>query len=183
MSLLPQQILPPTMPFGRVDEDGLVIIDQNWWLFLLAMSQQLLKNGVQSDQVGLFRAASAFIDIGASKTVMITWEANSGAQAFLVSAGANSYGNEGSARALWLITGDAANNNWTAVAINGPTSTAGSGGGPSIAISAITLTASSTATFVVTNSSGAQNSGLAVSIIGASFAQTGGNSSASISIA
>ncbi len=182
MSLLPQQILPPTMPLGRVDEDGLVIIDQNWWLFLLAMSQQLLKNGVQSDQFGLFRAASAFIDIGASKTVTITWAPNTGAQSFLISAGANAYGNEGSARALWLISGDANNDNWTATAINGPASTAGSGGGPSIAIGAIAL-GPSTATFVVTNSSVAQNSGLAVSMVGASFTQTGGNSAASISIA
>ncbi len=183
MSLLPQQILPPTMPFGRVDEDGLVIIDQNWWLFLLAMSQQLLSNGVQSDQFGLFRAANAVVDIGGSKTVTITWKPDTGAQAFLVIAGANAYGNQGDAQALWLISGDAAHDNWTATAVSGPTSTAGSGGGPNITIGAITLTASSTATFAVTNTSGDQNSGLSVAIIGTSFNQTGGNSAASISIA
>ncbi len=33
MSLLPQQMLPPTQPLCRPDPAGLLIIDKNWWLF------------------------------------------------------------------------------------------------------------------------------------------------------
>lgn len=43
MSLLPNTILPPSMPFGRFDaEKGLVIIEQNWWLFLYNLSLNVL---------------------------------------------------------------------------------------------------------------------------------------------
>jgi hypothetical protein len=33
VSLLPQQMLPPTQPLCRQDPAGLFIIDKNWWLF------------------------------------------------------------------------------------------------------------------------------------------------------
>lgn len=65
MSLLPQTILPPAMPIGRVMENGeikdntTVLIDQNWWLFLYNLSQQVLGGGTSS---GL--PASALIELG-----------------------------------------------------------------------------------------------------------------------
>lgn len=64
MSLLPQTILPPAAPFGRViDKDGkiedvTVRIEQNWWLFLYNMSQNVLGGGTAS---GL--PASALIEL------------------------------------------------------------------------------------------------------------------------
>lgn len=42
MSLLPGQILPFGTPFGRVDGNGNVTIDKNWWLFLYNLSQNTL---------------------------------------------------------------------------------------------------------------------------------------------
>lgn len=38
MSLLPGQILRQEIPFGTVDEEGRVIIEKNWWLFLYNMA-------------------------------------------------------------------------------------------------------------------------------------------------
>lgn len=35
MSLLPKQIPPAATPWGKVNKDGTVMIDPNWWLFLL----------------------------------------------------------------------------------------------------------------------------------------------------
>lgn len=34
MSLLPGQILPESVPFGRVDRSGALFVDHNWYLFL-----------------------------------------------------------------------------------------------------------------------------------------------------
>lgn len=34
MSLLPQQIIPQTVPIGRVNEHGDVLLDKDWWLLL-----------------------------------------------------------------------------------------------------------------------------------------------------
>lgn len=66
MSLLPQTILPPAAPFGRVikddgqiDETVTVRIETNWWLFLFNLSQQVLGGGSSS---GL--PASALIELG-----------------------------------------------------------------------------------------------------------------------
>jgi hypothetical protein len=41
-TILPQQILEPTTPFGRVNENGEVIIDQTWFLFLYNLGRQSL---------------------------------------------------------------------------------------------------------------------------------------------
>lgn len=45
MSLLPGQILPPTEPLGRVNADGIVTIDKNWWLLLYNLCLQILGTG------------------------------------------------------------------------------------------------------------------------------------------
>lgn len=45
MSLLPEQILPQTVPIGTIDKDGNVIADKNWWLFWYNLGQQVLANG------------------------------------------------------------------------------------------------------------------------------------------
>lgn len=45
MSLLPGQILPPSEPIGRVNEDGTVTIDKNWWLLLFNLCLQSLGTG------------------------------------------------------------------------------------------------------------------------------------------
>lgn len=42
MSLLPGQILPPSVPFGRVNERGELIIEKNWWLLLYNLCAQAL---------------------------------------------------------------------------------------------------------------------------------------------
>ena len=42
MSLLPGQILPESVPFGRVDKRGQLLVDHNWYLFLYNLSLQVL---------------------------------------------------------------------------------------------------------------------------------------------
>lgn len=42
MSLLPNRILPATEPIGRVDENGDVVIEKNWWLLLYNLAAQIL---------------------------------------------------------------------------------------------------------------------------------------------
>ncbi len=42
MSLLPQQILPQNAVLGKVDADGNVVIDKNWWLFLYNLATNSL---------------------------------------------------------------------------------------------------------------------------------------------
>jgi hypothetical protein len=54
MSLLPQQILPETVPFGRADQNGTVTIDHNWWLLFYNVCLQVLgnsSNGLPSSAV------------------------------------------------------------------------------------------------------------------------------------
>lgn len=45
MSLLPQTILPEVDPIGRVEPDGKVIIEHNWWLLLYNICQNVLGIG------------------------------------------------------------------------------------------------------------------------------------------
>jgi len=45
MSLLPGQILPPSTSLGKVNEDGTVTIEHNWWLLLYNLCLQVLGNG------------------------------------------------------------------------------------------------------------------------------------------
>lgn len=45
MSLLPGQILPQSAILGRVNEDGTVTIEQNWWLLLYNLTLQTLGTG------------------------------------------------------------------------------------------------------------------------------------------
>lgn len=42
MSLLPGQILPPSVPFGRVNDRGELIIEKNWWLLLYNLCNNAL---------------------------------------------------------------------------------------------------------------------------------------------
>lgn len=42
MSLLPGRILPQSEPLGTVNEDGTVIIEQNWWLLFYNLCAQVL---------------------------------------------------------------------------------------------------------------------------------------------
>lgn len=42
MSLLPGQILPQSEPIGRLNTDGTVTIDKNWWLLIYNLTQQVL---------------------------------------------------------------------------------------------------------------------------------------------
>ena len=42
MSLLPNQILPPSESLGRVNPDGTVTIDKNWWLLLYNVCNRTL---------------------------------------------------------------------------------------------------------------------------------------------
>jgi hypothetical protein len=45
VSLLPGQILPPSTPLGRVNPDGTVTVEQNWWLLLYNLCAQTLGTG------------------------------------------------------------------------------------------------------------------------------------------
>ena len=65
MSLLPNQILPQTVPLGRVEAKGdgseIIVIDKDWWLFLYNISEQVLANGsgatiVEISNSALFKA-------------------------------------------------------------------------------------------------------------------------------
>lgn len=58
MSLLPGQILPPSTPLGRLNEDGTLLIDTNWWLLLYNLCNQVL-----GSQGGLPASALESIEI------------------------------------------------------------------------------------------------------------------------
>lgn len=45
MSLLPGQIIPQTIPLGRVNRDGTVTIDKDWWLLLYHLVLNSLGTG------------------------------------------------------------------------------------------------------------------------------------------
>lgn len=45
MSLLPGRILPQNQALGRVNEDGTVTIDKNWWLLIYNLCLQTLGTG------------------------------------------------------------------------------------------------------------------------------------------
>lgn len=45
MSLLPSQILPQTIPFGKVDKDGNVIIEKDWFLLLYNLCANTIGTG------------------------------------------------------------------------------------------------------------------------------------------
>ena len=51
MSLLPGQIIPQSVPLGRVDGRGQVQIDQNWYLFLYNLANQVLAGQQQTGSV------------------------------------------------------------------------------------------------------------------------------------
>jgi len=59
MSLLPGQMLPQSQPIGRVNGDGTVTVDKNWFLLIYNLVQQVLSNGQ-----GL--PASALIELNAT---------------------------------------------------------------------------------------------------------------------
>lgn len=44
-SLLPNQIPPQTAPFGHQDQNGLLYVDINWYLFLYNLGLQVLTSG------------------------------------------------------------------------------------------------------------------------------------------
>jgi len=45
MSLLPTRILPQSAPLGRMNEDGMVRIEKDWWLLLYNLCLQSLSTG------------------------------------------------------------------------------------------------------------------------------------------
>lgn len=56
MSLLPQSILPASHLIGRVDENGNVLLEQNWWLLIYNLCQNVLGLGAGGTS-GLSQAA------------------------------------------------------------------------------------------------------------------------------
>ncbi len=62
MSLLPGQILPPSVPFGRINESGELLVDKNWWLFLYNISQNVLGTSGGLSQAALQELADADSD-------------------------------------------------------------------------------------------------------------------------
>ena len=62
MSVLPQQILPPGTPIGRVNPDGTVTIDHNWWLLLYNLWLNTLGTGAGIPADALIDLLSADID-------------------------------------------------------------------------------------------------------------------------
>jgi hypothetical protein len=57
MSLLPNQIIPQTMPFGTVNDDGTVTIEHDWWLLIYALCEQILANGSGASTLSLAELA------------------------------------------------------------------------------------------------------------------------------
>lgn len=53
MSLLPNQILPETTPFGQVNEDGSITISHNWYLFLYNLAFYALPSGGNNDVLAI----------------------------------------------------------------------------------------------------------------------------------
>lgn len=49
MSLLPQQMLPPSAPIGEVNADGLVIPTENYWLFFYNLWINTIATGLPAD--------------------------------------------------------------------------------------------------------------------------------------
>lgn len=69
MSLLPQQIIPQTTPLGRVQQDGSILIDHNWWLLLYNICQSL---GIgQLDPAALVALESADSDAADSDAIAL----------------------------------------------------------------------------------------------------------------
>lgn len=62
MSLLPGQILPPSVAIGRVNEEGTVILDKNWWLFLYNIAQNVLGTAGGLSQAALQELAGTDSD-------------------------------------------------------------------------------------------------------------------------
>jgi hypothetical protein len=53
MSLLPNQIIPQDVAFGKVNQDGSVTIAHDWWLLLYAICEQVLANGSGANTLSL----------------------------------------------------------------------------------------------------------------------------------
>lgn len=62
MSLLPTQILPPSAPIGRVNEQGEVIADKNFWLLLYNLCLNVLGTGTGLPASALEELAGADSD-------------------------------------------------------------------------------------------------------------------------
>lgn len=62
MSLLPGQILPPSQPLGKAQEDGTVLIEQNWWLLLYNLVLNTLGTGGGLPADALIDLESADLD-------------------------------------------------------------------------------------------------------------------------
>lgn len=62
MSLLPGQIQPQSVPIGRVNEDGTVTMDTNWWLLFYNLCLQVLGTGTGLPADALIDLASADAD-------------------------------------------------------------------------------------------------------------------------
>ena len=51
MSLLPQQMLPPNVPLGQVNENGMVIPTENYWLFFYNLWLNTIATGLPADAI------------------------------------------------------------------------------------------------------------------------------------
>ncbi|HKS75974.1 MAG TPA: hypothetical protein VJQ82_22365 [Terriglobales bacterium] len=60
MALLPDQIAPETVPIGKIQPDGSVRVDHNWYLLFYNLTQQTLGNGQSSSVIDLAVTASPF---------------------------------------------------------------------------------------------------------------------------
>lgn len=60
MSLLPQQMLPPTQPLGKMDQAGMLIMDKNWWLFLYNLYTNIIgPDGMPGDEAFAYEQGDA----------------------------------------------------------------------------------------------------------------------------
>lgn len=71
MSLLPGQILPQSTPIGRVNEDGTVTVDTNWWLLFYNLALQTLGNGSGLPADALIDLESADLDAIDADAIML----------------------------------------------------------------------------------------------------------------
>jgi hypothetical protein len=123
---------------------------------------KLAKGGVANNGATVFATQTKTVTVNMGGT---------GSYSALISAGMNVYGGGANASALWLVNGDVANNNFTLVALSGPTNAG------NCVISAATAGAG-TVTFTMQNTNAVQQGRMAIAV---NYAQSDGNE-ASVSI-
>lgn len=82
MSILPNSMLEPQHPIGRVDENGYVLVEYDWWLMFFNLMQSVLANGQGLPASALIELASADSDAADADAVSLRQPlANAGVQA------------------------------------------------------------------------------------------------------